>query len=73
MDISTQYKIFNDNLLHQYLRENSYWYKLLNRNPELLDSMIREMKDTYKLNPSDKIERFGEKLSMIESILKVLE
>jgi len=73
MDLNTQYKIFNDGLLHRYLRENSYWYKLLNRNPKLLNEMLREMKDTYKLNTSDKIERLGERLSMVESILKVLE
>lgn len=73
MDLNTQYKIFNDSFLHRYLRENSYWYKILNRNPVLLNQMIQEMKDTYKLNTSDKIERLGEKLSMVESILRVLE
>ena len=73
MDISTQQKIFSNDLLHRYLRENSHWYKILNRHPELITNMIQEMKDRYKLNTGDKIERFGERLSMIESILKVLE
>lgn len=73
MDLSLQYKIFSDELLHRYLRENSYWYKLLNRNPLLIDEMIQEMKDKYKLNTSDKIEKIGEKLGMVESLLQVLE
>lgn len=73
MDLNTQYKIFSNELLHRYIRENSHWYKVLNRNPLLLDKMVQEMKDTYKLNTSDKIERLGNRLSMIESILKVLE
>lgn len=73
MDLNTQYKIFSNNLLHRFLRENSYWYKLLNRNPLLIDEMERQMKDKYKLNTSDKIERIGNKLSMLESILEVLE
>lgn len=73
MDLSLQYKIFSDELLHRYLRENSYWYKLLNRNSSLIDEMIQEMKDKYKLNTSDKIEKIGEKLSMVESLLQVLE
>ncbi len=73
MDLNTQYKIFSNNLLHQYLRENSYWYKLLNRNPLLLPDMIQEMKDKYKLNTSDKIERLGDKISLIESFLDVLK
>lgn len=73
MDLNTQYKIFNDSLLHRYLRENSYWYKILNRNPNSLDEMVQKMKDTYKLNTSDKMERLSERLSMIESILRVME
>ena len=73
MDINTQQKIFRDDMLHRYLRENSHWYKILNRHPELINDMAQEMKDKYKLNPGDKIEKLGERLSMVESILKVLE
>ena len=73
MDISTQQKIFSNELLHKYLRENSHWYKILNRHPELINDMKEQMKDRYKLHPGDKIERLGERLSMVESILKVLE
>lgn len=73
MDVSLQYKIFNDELLHRYLRENSYWYKILNRDPSKINDMINEMKDKYKLNTSDKLERLGEKLEMVESLLQVLE
>lgn len=73
MNIEVQQKIFSNELLHRYLRENSHWYKILNRHPELINNMIQEMKDNYKLNTGDKIERLGERLSMVESILKVLE
>lgn len=73
MNIEVQQKIFSNELLHRYLRENSHWYKILNRHPELINDMIQEMKDNYKLNTGDKIERLGERLSMVESILKVLE
>ena len=73
MNLNTQFKIYNDELLHRYIRENSYWYKILNRNPDLINEMVKEMKDIYKLNTGDKIERIGEKLSMIDTILKVIE
>lgn len=73
MNLNTQFKIYNDELLHRYIRENSYWYKILNRNPDLINEMVKEMKDRYKLNIGDKIERIGEKLSMIDTILKVIE
>ncbi len=73
MDISLQYKILNDELLHKYLRENSYWYKILNRDSSKIDEMINEMKDKYKLNTSDKLQKISERLEMIESLLQVLE
>jgi len=72
MNLETQFKLYNNELLHRYIRENSYWYKILNRNPLLIDKMLEEMKDVYKLNTSDKIERLSERLSMIDTILKVL-
>ena len=73
MDLSVQFKLNENNLLHRYIRENSYWYKILNRNPSLMSNMTDEMKDKYKLHTSDKIEEIGNKISMIESILKVFE
>ena len=39
----------------RYLRTNSYWYKILNRNPFLIDDFIREVKEKYKLRTTDKI------------------
>lgn len=73
MDLNTQIKLYNNDLLRRYIRENSYWYKLLNRNPSLINNMTEEMKDKYKLNTSDKIEEIGNRISMLDAILKVLE
>ena len=73
MDLNTQFKLYNDSLMHRYIRENSYWYKLLNRDPLLIDKMKEEMKDKYKLTTQDKIENIGNKITMLETILKVLE
>ena len=73
MDFITQKKIFENPLLHRFLREISYWYKILNREPDKINDMIKDMKDNYNLNTSDKIERFGEKLTFVESILDVLK
>ena len=47
MKINTYLKIKNDPNLQRYIRENSYWYKLLNRNPNLIDKMIENMKKDY--------------------------
>ena len=54
MNLNTQFKIYNDELLHRYIRENSYWYKILNRNPDLINEMVKEMKDRYKLNTGNR-------------------
>ena len=73
MNLNIQHRIFSDETLHRYLWENSYWYKILNRNPYMIDNMIQEMKDRYKLNTSDKLERFSDRLTMLESLLEVLK
>ena len=55
-----------------YLRSNSYWYKILNRNPEMINDFIKEVKEKYKLRPTDKINDFVDKLDMINKFIDVL-
>jgi hypothetical protein len=52
----------------KYLRENSYWYKKLNRNPELLDKMIDEMKEKYELKFSNKVEKIINTVDLVTKI-----
>ena len=44
MQIETQLSVHKNPYLYQYLRENSYWYKALNRDPSMLKIMEEEMK-----------------------------
>lgn len=73
MNLSTQFKIKNNPLLQKYIRENSYWYKYLNRNPNLLIEMEKEMKEKYKLTTSDKINNISEKLDLIRTFMNVMK
>lgn len=73
MKIDVQFKIKNDPMLQRYIRENSYWYKNLNRNPNLLNSLSDEMKERYKLTTADKINNFGQKLDLIKTFINVLK
>ena len=73
MNLDLQFKIKNDPNLQRYLRENSSWYKYLNRNPESLISFTEEMKERYKLRPGDKINNFVDKLDLISSFINVLK
>lgn len=56
----------------RYLRSNSYWYKTLNRKPEMIDTFISEVKEKYKLRTSDKINDLIDKIDMVSKFINVL-
>ena len=56
----------------RYFRTNSYWYKILNRNPFLIDDFIREVKEKYKLRTTDKINDIMDKIDMVSKFINVL-
>ena len=56
----------------RYLRSNSYWYKTLNRNPEMIDVFLSEVKEKYKLRTTDKINNIIEKIDMVNKFINVL-
>ncbi len=68
-----QRRIDNDINLKRYLRENSFWYKRLNRNPNSFPLFVDEMKVKYKLTVSDKIDKTIENINMLGSFLDVLK
>ena len=72
MNLETIIKIKNNALLQRYIRENSYWYKILNRNPEFIYELERLMKDEYKLSLPDKIDKFKDKLDMLNTFIDIL-
>ncbi len=73
MNIETQLKIRNNPNLYHFLRENSWWYKELNRNPESINEMQIEMKNYYKMNLSDQIDRFGKRIEMIRTFMDIMK
>ena len=72
MKVETRFKIKSNPNLYRYLRENSYWYKYLNRSPIFLRRLEEEMKEKYRLRPSDKIENISNSLNLIKSFLEVM-
>lgn len=73
MNIETQLKIRSNPNLYHFLRENSWWYKELNRNPESINEMQIEMKNYYKMNLSDQIDRFGKRIEMIRTFMDIMK
>lgn len=73
MILDLQYKIKNDNKCMQYLMENSYWIKSLNRNPASFNTFMNDMKEKYKLRTTDKINDMMDKVSLISSFLDIIK
>ena len=73
MEIETRIAIRNNPYYYNFLRDNSYWYKALNRDPNNLKIMDQAVKDYYKLNMSDKIEDLGKKINMISNLIDLLK
>lgn len=72
MDVQTQIKIKNNPYLYRYLRDNSSWYKALNRNPNSIKQMEIEMKKAYKLNLTDRIDNISGKIELIRSFMDIM-
>lgn len=73
MDIKTQIIVRSNPNLYRFLREESYWYKYLNRNPHYLKDMEQAMKNKYKLTAQDKLEKLNQSMGLIHSLMDVLK
>ena len=73
MNLECIVRIKNDAMIQKYIRENSYWYKILNRNPSMLNELIDEMKKEYKLTTADKINEISDKLDLIKAFMNALK
>ena len=73
MQISIKIMIEQNPDLKRYLKENSYWYKYLNRDSNNIKIMNEEMKKKYKLTSSDKLEKMTNNISLVSEMLKILK
>lgn len=73
MNLNLQYRIKQDPRQLKFLRENSYWYKYLNRSELYYKDFINDMKDKYKLKPTDRINKMIESMEMFTTFLDVLK
>ena len=73
MPIKIQYLLNSNPLLKKYLRENSYYYKRLIRQPDSINEMLDEMKKTYKINIPSKLEKLKDDISIINTLVDVIK
>jgi hypothetical protein len=72
MNLNIQFQIKSNPNYQRYLRENSYWYKILNRNPENFNAFAEEMKKKYRLTTTDKINNVLEKFQLIQKFMSII-
>lgn len=73
MTLDIQFKIKNNPNYQKYIRENSYWYKILNRNPYSFKNFEEEVKEKYHLRPTDRISRTLDAIEMIQAVVSKLK
>ena len=73
MNLEVQNKIKSNPNNFRYLRENSAWYKYLNRNKFYIRNFEEEMKDRYKLKTEDRINKVVESINMAQKIMDILK
>ena len=73
MTLDLQFKIKSNPMYIKYLHENSYWYKILNRDPNMFNSFMEEVRTNYKLRPTDRINKALSTFEMISSIISSLK
>lgn len=73
MTLDVQFKLKSNPLFIKYLHENSYWYKILNREPNMFNEFVNEVKKNYKLRTTDRINEALNTFEMLSSIFTALK
>jgi len=71
MNLQVQSNIKTNPYKIRFLRENSYWYKYLNRNSNYLTEFNQEMKIKYKQTPKDKLDRFTKNIDKVSQLIDI--
>lgn len=73
MVLDIQFKLKRNPIYTEYLHNNSYWYKILTRDPTMINNFIEEVKANYELRPTDRINKALEAFEMFTSVLSALK
>ena len=65
MHIVVKKKLIDNLKLRMFLRDNSYYYKELNRNPEKIGEIESAMKEKYGLRFSDRVNKFNSIIELL--------
>lgn len=73
MTLEIQYNLKSNPNYLNYIRENSNWYKILNRHPNLFKQFTNEVKEKYNLRPTDRVVKALETIELLQNVLSTLK
>ena len=73
MSLELQFRIKNNPNYLRYIRENSIWYKWLNRDDNLFPKFEEEVKEKYGLRPGDRITKTLETIELLQNVFATLK
>ncbi len=73
MDYQVQYILNQNYYLKRFLRENSWYYKNIIRNPNFINEMNELMKKDYYLTLPDKLDKIKNNISLVNTFMDVLK
>ena len=73
MNLILQKKLLDNPKMYQYLKENAYWIKLLNRDSNNYKVFEEKMKELYKERTTDKISSVVDNIELISGIFNSLK
>lgn len=72
MQIKIQYILNNNPYLKKFLREHSFYYKNLIRNPNFINELNDMMKNEYKLNLPSRLDKLKKDITMLNTVMNIL-
>ncbi len=73
MNLFIQQKLAEDKKMAELLKQNSYWFKDLNRNDDNYKKFVQAMKEKYRLHVTDRINDAIDNIDLISSVLETLK
>ena len=71
MNRSVLNKLISEEKYRLFLRENSNYYKELNRDYKYYDTFKKEMKEKYKLRVIDKVDNVVDSIDLISKFMDI--
>lgn len=73
MELDIMYKIKQDKKHYDFLRNNSYWYKYLNRNKDNYKLFLEAYKKYNRNMTTNKVNDTINTIDTVSNILKIIE